>query len=98
VVVGNGVITESQIVREIRLTAFQNGEPLDFSGAAKRKMAERLVDQRLIQIENDISLYPPPPAGALDQALAEEKARSSSPAKFQEEMKRTGIDEKELMG
>ena len=29
VVVGSGVITESEILREIRLTAFLNGEPLD---------------------------------------------------------------------
>ena len=37
VVVGKRVITESEIVREIRLTAFLNGAPLDFSAASKRR-------------------------------------------------------------
>src|SRR5262249_49424474 len=49
VVVGNRVITESEILREVRLTAFLNGAPLDFSAASKRKTAERLVEQRLIR-------------------------------------------------
>src|SRR2546421_12734122 len=62
VIVGPGVITESEIVREIRLTAFLNGDPLDFSAASKRKTAERMVEQRLIHIENEASLYPPPTA------------------------------------
>src|SRR5262245_9914320 len=45
VVVGNGVITESQIIREIRLAAFLDGKPLDFSAESKRKTADRLVEQ-----------------------------------------------------
>jgi len=96
VVVGNRVITESEIMREIRLTAFLNAEPLDFSAESKRKTAERLVEQRLIQIENDISLYPEPAVESIDQALAEVKARASTPAKYEEEIQRTGIVEKEL--
>src|SRR6476660_4088835 len=43
VVVGNRVITESEILREIRLTALLNDEPLDFSAVSKRKTADRLV-------------------------------------------------------
>ena len=96
VVVGNSVITESEIVREIRLTAFLNQEPLDFSVASKRKTAERLVEQRLIQIENDASLYPPPPADAVEQALAQVKAKTSNPKGYQDELTRTGVSEEEL--
>ena len=96
VVVGNSVITESEIVREIRLTAFLNQEPLDFSVGSKRKTAERLVEQRLIQIENESSLYPRSPEEAVDDALAELKARISKSKSYQEELTRTGITEAEL--
>ena len=96
VVVGSSVITESEIVREIRLTAFLNGEPLDFSAASKRKTAERLVEQRLLQIENEASLYPPPPPDALDQTLKEVQSKFSDPARYSQELLRTGITEEEL--
>src|SRR5881394_1978865 len=88
VVVGNSVITESEIVREIRLTALLNQEPLDFSIASKRKVAERLVEQRLMQIENEASLYPPPPADAVDEALAKVKEGGASARSYQEELTR----------
>src|SRR5438046_1912632 len=79
VVVGNSVITESEILREIRLTAFLNGEPLDFSPASKRKTAERLVEQRLIRIEADSSLYPPPEPDAVETQWKEVQSKFASP-------------------
>ena len=96
VTVGNGVITESEILREIRLTAFLNGEPLDFSPAVKRKTAERLVEQRLISNEIGASLYPLPGAAAAQEMLKQIKDRFPNPAVYQEEMLRVGITEDEL--
>jgi peptidyl-prolyl cis-trans isomerase SurA len=96
VVVGNSVITESEIVREIRLTAFLNGEPLDFSATSKRKTADRMVEQRLLQIENEAGLYPPPAPDALDQTLQQAQSRFLSPARYSQELRRTGITEEEL--
>src|SRR5437016_6502407 len=75
VTVGSSVITESEIVREIRLTSFLNDERADFSAVAKRKTADRLVEQRLIQMENDASLYPPPSQESVDEALKEVQSR-----------------------
>ena len=69
VTVGAGVITESEILREIRLTAFLNGEPPDFSPASKRKTAERMVEQRLIRNEFETSRYPEPGPEAVDQMM-----------------------------
>jgi hypothetical protein len=60
VVIGKTVITESEVLQEIRLTAFQTGRPLDFSPAARRAAAERLVDQQLIRKEMEIGHYPQP--------------------------------------
>jgi hypothetical protein len=96
VVVGDRVITESEIQREIRLTALLNGAALDFSPAAKRATAERLVEQRLIQEENDISLYPPPPDDAVEQALKQTQESFGSTAKYRAELLRAGVTEEEL--
>jgi hypothetical protein len=49
VIVGNQVIKASDIDRDIRLTAFLNREKLNFSPDAKRKAAERLIDQAIIR-------------------------------------------------
>jgi hypothetical protein len=96
VTVGSTVITESEILREARLTAFLNGEPLDFTASAKRKTAERLVEQRLIQLENEASLYPPPPAEALDELLKQVQGRFPDPAHYRDELRRAGVSEEDL--
>ena len=51
VVVGNGVVKDSDIDRDIRVTAFLNGEPLDFSASARKKSAAHLIDQIFIRRE-----------------------------------------------
>lgn len=50
-IVGRQVIKASDIDRDLRLTAFLNREQPDFSGGAKRKSAERLIDQAIIREE-----------------------------------------------
>ena len=96
VVVGNSVITESEILREIRLTAFLNGAPLDFSPAAKRKTAERLVEQRLVANEISGSLYPLPSQAPAQEMLKQIKDRFPNPAAYQQELLRVGVSEEEL--
>ncbi|MGA2711775.1 MAG: hypothetical protein ABSG41_01615 [Bryobacteraceae bacterium] len=58
ITVGNKVITESEIDQRIRLTAFQNDEKPDFSLAARRQAARKLIDQKLIEREMDVGRYP----------------------------------------
>jgi parvulin-like peptidyl-prolyl isomerase len=58
ITVGNKAITESEIDQRIRLTAFQNGEKADFSLAARRQAASKLIDQKLIEREMDVGRYP----------------------------------------
>jgi hypothetical protein len=48
---GSSVITESEILRQIRLTAFLNGEKPDYSMENKRRAADMLVEQTLIRRE-----------------------------------------------
>ena len=58
ITVGNKVITESEIDQRIRLTAFQNDEKPDFSLAARRLAAGKLIDQKLIEREMEVGRYP----------------------------------------
>src|ERR1700733_8079923 len=46
--IGREVITESQVILDLRVAAFLDRKPVDLSGPAKRQAAERLVDQILI--------------------------------------------------
>ncbi len=96
VVVGNRVITESEILREVRLTAFLNGAPLDFSADSKRKTAERLVEQRLIRNEMDSSLYPLPEPEAVDEMAKDLQGRYPSRARYEQELERAGITDEDL--
>jgi hypothetical protein len=57
VTVDNRVIAESEIMRQIRITAFLNGEQPDFGAANKRATADRLVEQALIRRELETSRY-----------------------------------------
>src|SRR5262245_28201832 len=88
VVVGNRVITESEILREIRLTAFLNGEPLDFSAGVRRKTAERLVEQRLIRNEMESNLYPIPAADTVEQMAKDVESRFPSRGQYEQELQR----------
>jgi len=70
VTLDNRVIAESDLVREIRLSAFLNGTQPDLSGAAKRAAAARLVERTLMRREMELSRYPIPAAKDADAALA----------------------------
>jgi hypothetical protein len=58
IAVGDKIITDSEIDQRIRLTAFQNKEKADLSPASRRKAAQQLVDQKLIEREMDVGRYP----------------------------------------
>jgi hypothetical protein len=58
------VITESEVMRQIRITAFLNSEKPDFSPANRRAMADKLVEQLLIRRELEGSTYASLPATA----------------------------------
>jgi hypothetical protein len=58
VAVGGKIVTESEIDLRIRLSAFQNREKPDFSPASRRRAAQELIDQRLVEREMDLGHYP----------------------------------------
>jgi hypothetical protein len=96
VVVGNDVITESEVLDEVRLTEFQNGKPLDLSSSERRAAAERLVDQQLIRHEMEIAQFPQPApseAGALVSAF---RQRFPTAEAFRAALERHEITEQQL--
>lgn len=58
--VENSVISESEIIRQIRLTAFLNDEPIEITPEKKRETAERLVEQMLVRREITTTRYSAP--------------------------------------
>ena len=60
VTVGTQAITASELELTIRLTAFLNQTPVDFSAANRRKTVERLIEQRIVLKELDFSRFARP--------------------------------------
>ncbi len=90
VVVGNDVITESEILREVRLTELINGQPVDLSAEKRREAAERLVDQQLIRKEMEIGNYPMPAPQVADAMLRKFKQE------YRAALEKYGVTEAEL--
>ena len=97
VIVGTKVITESQVLQELRLTEFLNQAPLDLGPAKKREEAERMVDQQLIRNEITTSQFPMPAAESADTMLADfRRDHFVSNAAFRAALTRYGVTEAEV--
>jgi peptidyl-prolyl cis-trans isomerase SurA len=96
VAVGNRVITQSEVERHARLTAFLNQEQPDLSPAARRKTAERLVEQRLVRRELEASRYPPPSATEVDAVLQGVKEQFGAAGTLNEALAKYGVTEQHL--
>jgi hypothetical protein len=90
--VGQEVITESQVTLDLRVAAFLDQKPVDLSGTAKRKSAERLVDQLLILREAADSHVTLPSVEATAGLVAPYAAESG----YQASLERYGISERDL--
>ncbi len=71
VAVGNKVITQSEIEKRIRLTAFQNKQAPDLSLQSRKEAAQRLIDQKLVEREMDVGHFPPIDAERGQQLLVD---------------------------
>jgi hypothetical protein len=98
VIAGTHVIKLSDIDRDIRLTDFLNRAPLNFTSAAKRGSAERLITQQIIRDEIANGGYRRPPESEATQ-LEEELRRdrfSGSEQRLREGLQRYGLTEAQL--
>lgn len=98
VIVGKSVIKTSDIERDLRLTEFLNREPLNLSADAKRKAAQRLIDQQLIRTEIATGGYTrasDADAQAMLQRLEHDQFAGVQ-ARFSAALERYGITKEEL--
>jgi hypothetical protein len=98
VVVGKHAIKSSEIYRDLRATEFLNREPLNFSAEAKRKTAERLIDQAIIRDEIANGGYPPPNRADADAILKQlrQDRFGGSDAGLQKALSVYGLTEEQL--
>ena len=58
IVVNNQPIKDSDIERDIRVTALLNGDRVDSGPSARKQAANRLIDQALIRREMELAPIP----------------------------------------
>ena len=95
VTVDNRVIAESEIMRQIRITAFLNGEQPDFSSANKRTTADRLVEQALIRRELDTGRYAAQDAAATTEHQELKKKYTDENA-YRQALQKSRITDKDV--
>ncbi len=95
--VDQAVITQSDVLRHLRIAAFLNGEPVDVGAEAKRQATRRLVEQVLLKREMELNRYPLPTPERIDRALEQiRRQRYPDGAAFQKALAEYSITEAEL--
>ena len=90
------VITLSDVLVDLRISAFLDGKAPDLSGPSRRKSAERLVDLYLALQDAAVTNAPQPSAADIAPLLAPIRMRYSSDAEFHSALERAGITEAAL--
>jgi hypothetical protein len=96
VTVGKHVITESDILLDLRIGAFLDQKPLDVSGDQKRRSADRLVDQYLLLQEASSSRQVLPTAADARQLLEQVKAQYATETEYRAALARYSVTEAQL--
>lgn len=95
--VGNGIVKDSDIDRNIRVTEFLNDQPLNLSNKERREASQRLIDQVFIRREIQLGDYPRATWEEADQQLARlTKDRYKTQAALQQAIGRYGLVEPDL--
>ncbi len=97
IIVGNHVIKDSDIDRDIQVTSFLNNEQPNFGPSSRKQAANRLIDQELIREEIRSGKYPVAPQSEADNLLAQiRKQRFATDAEYRRALQQHGITEAEL--
>jgi peptidyl-prolyl cis-trans isomerase SurA len=97
VVVNNRIVKDSDIDRDIRVTALLNGDRFDLGPPARKQAASRLIDQALIRREMEVAQYPPAKPEEAQQVLERaRKQRYGSDAVYKAALEQYGITEGQL--
>lgn len=97
VVVGDQVITQLELMRELRTIALLEDKPLDTSRISRREAAERLVEQALVRREMEVSRYGPPSVADTNRLFEEtRKQRFKTEQDYQAALKKYGVTDEEI--
>ena len=96
VTVGRHVISERDILQDIRLSAFIDTRQPDFSAEQRRKAADRLIDQYLVLQDAALTRTPMPSATNVAAMLEPVKARYASDQEYQSALALARITDAEL--
>jgi peptidyl-prolyl cis-trans isomerase SurA len=97
VVVGNAIIKDSDIDRDIRVTSLLNGQPVDLSQAKRKDAVTHLIDQVFIRNEIEVGSYAVATFQDADAQLDRlVKQRFRTQAAFQQALRQYGLTELDL--
>ena len=97
IVVGDWIVKDSDIDRDVRATDFLNDQPLNLGPTARKEAANRLIDQLFIRHEIYVGDYPTATAEEADQQIQRlERQRFRTQAAMDQALKRYGLSEVEL--
>ena len=96
VTVGRHVISEHDILQDMRIAAFIDGKAPVFSAQQKRQAAGRLVDQYLVLEDATATRVPPPPAADVAGLLTPIQAHYTTDQAYRAALAQAQISEAEL--
>jgi hypothetical protein len=97
VIVGNSIVKQSDIDRDMRVTEFLNGQPLVLNAAARKAATGRLIDQIFIRREIHLGDYPEATPKDADRELAAiRQERYPTDQAFEQALHRYGLNALEL--
>jgi len=96
VIVGNGIVKDSDITEDLKVTAFLNKASLALTSAARKKAANLLIDQMLIRKELESGDYPFGSVIEAQTLLANLKQRYADETSYKRALASRRIDESDL--
>jgi hypothetical protein len=96
VTVEKQLITESEVIRFLRVAAFLDDKPVDLSGPSKRTAAQALVDRALMTMEATESHFTLLSTQDVPPMLQQVKAQYPDQAAYQAALKKYNITEQEV--
>src|SRR5260370_14463647 len=97
VVIGKRLVTESEVIENLRIAELINGEPLDLSPNKRKEEAERLIDQELLRNEMQLTNFAMPSSAEAVSVLRQFiDKRCPSKEEYQSALKTYDTTEAEL--
>jgi hypothetical protein len=95
-IAGAQPIKHSDVIQDLRLTAFLNGMPFDASAERQQQAVNRLIDQVIIRVQLNNGGYTPPDPAKVDGLMKQVRERYSSESAFLRALAQANLTESSL--